>query len=178
MGQGPMRTSGLTVSVVEGEAGINNIRQHTASDVVVRVVDDGQKPVPGAAVVFTLPSQGASGKFRDGGGILTVTTDAEGKAAARGLKPNEVTGKMEIHITASFQGRTGNTVATQFNMDVRKHDGGGNGKLIAILVLVGAAAAGGTIAALHSSNSGSGTTTPSIPTITLSPGTGTVAPPQ
>ena len=172
-----MRTSGLNVTVVEGEAGINNIRQHTGSDVAVRVVDDSQKPVSGAAVVFTLPSQGASGKFRDGSGILTVTTDADGKAAARGLRPNEVAGKMEIRITASSQGRTGNAVATQFNMDVRKRDGGGNGKLIVILLVVGAAAVGGTVAALHSS--GSSTPAAAAPaTITLSPGAGTVAPPQ
>lgn len=170
----------LKVVVVEGEGGINNIRQHTTQMPTVRVEDENQHPVPGAVVVFALPTDGPSGVFQNSAKTLAVTTDDKGLALARGLKPNTVSGEMQIHINASYQGRTGRATITQFNMTVPSAKAG-SGKLLVIIALVGAAAAGGAYAGLHKSGSSSPSSvaqpTAAVP-ISITPGTGTVGPPQ
>src|SRR5881398_1442797 len=81
---------GLNLVIVEGEGAINNIRQRTAREPIVQVEDENHKPVAGAAVVFLLPSNGAGGSFANGARTLTMTTDNQGQAVARGLKPNGI----------------------------------------------------------------------------------------
>jgi len=171
----------LNLVVVEGEGAINNIRQRTAREPVVQVQDENHRPVAGAIVVFTLPSRGASGVFTNGSQTLTVTTDAQGQAAAHGLTPNGVKGQFQIHVNASYQGRTGSTNITQTNAVLTAAGaaaGAGHGKLIAILAVAGAAAAGGIVAATR----GGSTTPPATPAppaaVTITAGAGTVGPPR
>src|ERR1700694_4342263 len=73
----------LNLVIVEGEGAINNVRQRTAREPIVQVEDENHKPVAGAAVVFTLPSQGAGGAFGGGAQSLTVVTNNQGQAIAR-----------------------------------------------------------------------------------------------
>jgi hypothetical protein len=174
----------LNLVVVEGEGAINNIRQRTARDPIVRVEDENHKPVAGAAVVFLLPSQGASGTFAGGTQTLTVMTNNQGIAVGRGLKPNNVQGQYQIRVNASFQGQMANIAITQTNAlaaaGAAAAAGGISGKLIAILVIAAGGAAAGAVAATHSgggnnSSTGGGTGTP--PT-TISAGTGSVSGPH
>jgi hypothetical protein len=172
----------LRIVVVEGEAGINNIRTGSARDVVVRVEDDGGKPVEGAAVVFSLPAQGAGGAFPDSAATLTVMTDAAGLATMRGLRPNRIAGKFQIHVNASQQGRTARADVAQFNMVVpnaAEEGGRSSKKMFVILALAGAAAAGGAAAALR----GGSKTTPApvpvvVPPIVVVTGGTVMGPPQ
>jgi hypothetical protein len=170
----------LKIVVVEGEGGINNISQHTTPLTTVRVEDEGQHPLSDATVVFALPTDGPSGAFQNGAKTLTITTNEQGLASARGLRPNTVSGEMQIHVNASYEGRTARATITQFNMTVPKAKGG-SGKIVAIIALVGAAAAGGAYAGLHkgasSSPASTGQPTVSGP-ISITPGAGTVGPPQ
>ncbi len=94
----------IDIIVVEGEGATNSIRQRVSKDPVVRIEDDDHRPVSGAAVVFALPVSGASGEFFNGAKTLTVVTDKEGLATAQGLRTNEVPGKLQIYVTASYQG--------------------------------------------------------------------------
>src|SRR6266852_6090371 len=105
----------LNIVIVEGEGAINNIRQRTAREPIVQVEDQNHKPVAGAVVVFLLPDHGASGVFANGSHTLTVVSDAQGRAVARGLKPNNVQGQMQMHVTASHNGQTANATITQTN---------------------------------------------------------------
>ena len=167
----------LRLTVLEGEGAIHNIRRPLASDLIVQVTDRDRGPVAKAAVVFTLPAQGASGSF-PGGANSTVMTDAQGRAMVRGLRPNKVAGKFEIRVSVTHQGETARATITQFNMavgDAAPKSGGG--KILAVLIIAGAAAAGGAVAATRKSGS-SPTSTQAPPTITVSPGTGAVGPPQ
>jgi hypothetical protein len=167
----------LNLVVVEGEGAINNIRQRTARDPIVRVEDENHKPIAGAAVVFLLPSQGASGSFAGGGQTLTVMTNNQGLAVGRGLKPNGVQGQYQIRVNASFQGRTANTSITQSNVLAvagAAAAGGISAKLIALLLVAGGAAAAGAVVATRG---GGGTSPTAIPT-TVTAGTGTVAGPH
>src|SRR5688572_26797365 len=137
----------IDIVVVDGEGAVNNVGQRSTRHAVVRVEDENQKPISGAAVVFTLPTDGASGEFGNGDKTLIVTTDTRGQAAASNLKVNQVPGKLQIHVSTSFKGRTARTNITQFNMSVPGKRAGGSGKtLLIVLAIAGAAAAGGVVA--------------------------------
>jgi hypothetical protein len=177
----------LNLIVVEGDGAINNIRQRTAREPIVQVEDENHKPVAGAAVVFSLPSQGAGGTFAGGSHSLTVMTDSQGRAIAHGLKPNNVQGQFQIHVNASFNGQTAATNISQSNALAAAGSTaaavGVSTKLIVILTVAAAAAgvvgglyATGAIGGSSSSNSNTGTTAASL--VTITPGTGTVGPPR
>src|SRR6476646_2492374 len=82
----------LNLVIVEGDGAINNIRQRTAREPIVQVEDENHKPVAGAAVVFLLPNQGASGVFANG-----------------------VQGKLQMRVSPSYQGKTASTTISQTN---------------------------------------------------------------
>ena len=171
----------LNLVVVEGEGAINNIRQRTARDPIVRVEDENHKPVAGAAVVFLLPSQGASGTFAGGAQTLTVMTNGQGLAVGRGLKPNSVQGQYQIRVNASFRGQMATVSIAQTNAlaaaGTAAAAAGISGKLIAVLLIAGGAAAAGAVVATHTGGS-SNTTTPPVAPTTISAGTGSVAGPS
>ena len=170
----------LNIVIVEGDGAINNIKQRTAREPIVQVEDQNHKPIAGAAVVFLLPDQGASGVFANGSHTLTVMTDAQGRAVARGFRPNNVQGKLQMRVTASHQGQTASATISQTNAAGAAAAGavsaGISAKLITILAIAGAAVAGGVVAATHGGGSSS-SPTPTPPT-TITPGTGTVGAPH
>ena len=173
----------LNLIVVEGEGAINNIRQRTARETIVQVEDENHKPVAGAVVVFTLPSQGAGGAFANGAQTLTVMTNAQGRAVAQGLRVNRVAGRWQMRINASLGNRTGTVTVSQTNVAAAAAGAGAAGaaagisaKVIVIVVAVaGAAAAGGVVAATRGSGGGN-TASIGVPT-SISAGTGTVGHP-
>jgi hypothetical protein len=126
-----IRTQGsvgnLEIEILEGEGAINNIKTRTAREIVVRVGDENHRPVAGALVTFTLPNDGASGNFLNGGKLLQVVTDSQGKAVARGLYSNNVAGKFPIHVSAYYNGQTGNAAITQTNAPASFHAMGPRG---------------------------------------------------
>jgi hypothetical protein len=178
--QAPAHT--LNLVIVEGDGAINNIRQRTAREPVVQVEDENHKPVAGAAVIFLLPEHGAGGTFADGSHSLTVTTNAQGRASARGIHLNSVQGQFQIGVTATYNGMTATTTISQ-SIAVGAAGAGGAGaavaaglsaKAIVIIVVAAAAAAGGAAyAATHTGGSSSAAAAGT----TITPGTGTVGPP-
>ena len=171
--------TGLSINIVEGEGAINNIRQRVNREPIVQVEDQNHKPVAGAVVVFLLPDTGASGTFADGSRMLMAVTDNQGRAIARGIRPNGQSGPMQIRVTANFQGLNASTVITQTNLAAAAAGSGFAGlslaaKLAIILGVAGGAAAAGAIVATHSGGGGGSS---SSSTITLSPGTPTVGAP-
>jgi hypothetical protein len=173
----------LNIVIVEGDGAINNIRQRTAREPIIQVEDENHKPIAGAAVVFSLPGQGAGGSFAGGAHSLSVVTDSQGRAVARGFHPNNVQGQYQIHVTASNGGQSANANISQSNTAAAAGAAtaaaaaGISGKLIAVIVIVGAAAAaGGAYAATHSGG-GNGNSAASA-AITITPGGGTVGPPR
>ena len=170
----------LNLVVVEGEGAVNNIRQRTAREPIVQVQDENHKPVAGAIVVFTLPSNGAGGTFAGGAHTLTVATDSQGQAVAHGLKPNGVKGQFKIHVNASHNGQNTSLDIAQVNAVVAgaagaAAAGGISAKLIVVLAVVAGAAAGGAYYATHT---GGSSTTTTAPGTTISATNGTVGPPR
>lgn len=198
------KPSKLRLEIIEGDGAINNIRQRVAREPVVQVEDENRKPVAGAVVVFTLPRTGASGAFGDGSRILTLLTDANGRAVARGLQPNTVAGRMPIRVNASFRGVTASRTIVQTNSVAGAGAGGaaaggaagggatggavaggtaagvaiGTAKLVAIVAAVGGAAAAGVAVAVTKGNGGGSTGPAAAPPATITPGTPTVGPPR
>jgi hypothetical protein len=166
----------LNLVIVEGEGAINNIRQRTAREPVVEVQDENHKPVAGALILFELPTRGASAEFPGGSHSLSVTSDAQGRAVARGLTPNASKGQYQIHVTASYGGITATAVIAQSNAEAGpgSSTSAGSGKLIAILAVAGAAVAGGVYWATHTGGGNSANT----PATTIAAGAGTVGPPH
>jgi len=171
----------LNIVIVEGEAAVNNLRQRVVREPIVRVEDQNHKPVAGATVSFLLPGNGASGTFANGAKLLTVTTDANGQAVARGIRVNSVPGQYQIHVTASAGKVTATAAISQANAAAAVAGGVAAGaaistKLIVVLVIVGAAAAGG--AAVAVTRGGSSSTSTTTPPTGLSPGSPSVGGPH
>jgi len=153
----------IDILVVSGEGATNGLRQRVTQDPAVKIEDDDHRPIAGVPVVFALPVSGTSGEFTNGTKTLTVLTDKAGVATAHGLRTNEIPGKLQIYVTASFHGLRARTLINQ-NVaapagttapvrEVRAKSGGGKWKW----VLLGVAAAGGAGAGFyfgtHSTNS-------------------------
>ncbi|HYP06350.1 MAG TPA: carboxypeptidase-like regulatory domain-containing protein [Bryobacteraceae bacterium] len=171
----PTGAGRIQIVIVEGEGAINNVRQRVAREPIVQVEDENRRPIAGAAVTFLLPNQGASASFANGAQSLTITTDAQGRAVARGLRPNNVNGRYEIRVNASSQGRTASATISQTNaLATAAVAGGISAKLIAILAVAGGAIAAGTVAATRGGDNGPGGPSPTV----ITPGSPTVGGPQ
>jgi hypothetical protein len=171
--------TGLSITIVEGEGAINNVRQRVNREPIVQVEDENHKPIAGAVVVFLLPDTGASGTFPNGARMLMTVTDNQGRATARGIRPNGQSGPMLIRVTASFQGLTASSVITQTNAAAATAASGAGlstaAKWAIILGIAGGAAAAGAIVATHGGSSSASSSAP--PPITITPGTPTVGGP-
>lgn len=175
----------LNLVIVEGDGAINNIRQRTAREPIVQVEDENHKPVAGAAVVFLLPEHGTGGTFSTGGHSLSVTTDAQGRAAARGIRLNNIQGQFQIQVTATYNGVTATATISQSIVAGAAAAGAGAGAgvaaglsakaIVLIVVAAAAAAGGGAYAATHS---GGGNSAAAAAATTITAGAGTVGPPH
>lgn len=93
----------LHITILDGEDALNDIRERTAREPIVQVDDENHKPVAGALILFTMQNggSGAGGTF-NGLTTLSVTTDAQGRAVAHGLKLNSTSGSYSIAVTATL----------------------------------------------------------------------------
>jgi hypothetical protein len=166
----------LIINIVEGEGALNNIKQRVNREPIVQVEDENHKPIAGAAVVFFLPTSGPGGAFANGSQTLTVTTDSLGRAAATGIRPNHVTGQMQIRVTASHNGLSASATITQMNV-VGANVGGGLSTTAKVLIVV-AVAAGAAAGAIIATRGGGSSSTSTTSAITITAGTPSVGAPH
>jgi len=169
----------LRIVVLDGEGSINNVRTKTLREPIVLINDEKSRPVVNALVLFTLPDNGPSGTFPNGGKRILVYTDSQRRAKAKGLRPNNVPGEFQILVNATFQGLAATATINQANvLPAAEASKGPSKKLIAILAIVGGATAAGFAVAA----SGNGATAPAgpppTPTTSIVAGTPTFGPPQ
>jgi hypothetical protein len=175
----------LRAVTVEGEGATGSVRERPQKLAAICVLDQNEKPVSGAAVVFTVPTEGATGVFPNGAKTLMTMTDAQGRASAQGFRFNDIAGKVQLSINISYKGLTARTYITQTSVAPPGYrpraEGGHKGVLIGILAAAAAGAAGGAYFATHKAGAPSGAP-PSIATgpqpIGLTPGNGTLSPPH
>jgi hypothetical protein len=168
------QTSAITIKVLEGNGAINNISRRTAYAPLVQVVDRDNHPLAQIPVTFIVPAIGPGARFSDGGTTLTVTTDQEGKAVARGLTPNSTPGAFEIRVTAVYQGRMARAIVNQTNAAPVKAESGNTRRLL-IIGLIAGAAAGGLLA---TQSGGGGSSAPARPPAADPPVVGVISPGQ
>jgi hypothetical protein len=145
---------------------------------VVEVLDQNDRPVEGADVVFRFPVRGPSASFADQKTFRTVRSNAQGQAAATGWMANLEVGTFQVHVTASRGNEIGETTISMANVARiarsgkinQKHGGWHSSKWFKIgVVAAGAGAAAGVIVATRGGRTN--------PTITVSPGSPTVGAP-
>jgi hypothetical protein len=132
------------------------------------------KPVAGASVTFILPSVGPGASFTDGSKTRMVQTDAEGRAGARGLRPNSQIGPYEIRVTASYAGRSASTVITQTNAAPIATASKSGRKWAILIGVIGGGAAAAAVAAAGGGKSSAATPTTPLPP--ADPAAGSVTP--
>jgi len=115
--------------------------------------------------------------FAGGLRSCTAQTDKDGYAIARGLRPNEIAGPFHIAVEARYGAENATADITHFNMNVTRSKGKA-GKIAALVVVMAAAAGGGTAYALRKQNPAAAASPAALPSISLSPGAGTVGPPR
>ena len=108
----PLPKSGLTIVVIEGEDAINVIQQKTAVAPIVEIRDRNNQPIAGATVRFSI--QGGRATF-NGARMITLTTDAAGRAAVSGMTPTG-SGVFQITASATYQGQTAAVTIAQTNV--------------------------------------------------------------
>jgi hypothetical protein len=162
-------TPNLTVQVVEGQGAINNVKRGTAFEPIVEVRDQQGNPVSGAAVIFTLPAVGPGATFSDGSKTLMTRTDANGRATARGMRPNALAGEFDIRVSASYSGQSGSTTFSQTNASPAAAERSSAKKWVVLLGIAGGAAAAGMVA-----TRGGKSTTPAA--AAADPATGSITP--
>lgn len=171
----------LTITILEGDNAIVNVRQRVSREAIVQVEDENHKPVGGAIVTFLTPSDGPSATFMNGSHTITATTDVQGRVVMRGITSNKVAGKFDMKVTATKNGKSTSVIMSQTNvMAAAAAAGGISAKALGILLGVGGAAAVGIAVGLAG---GKGNTTPTpVPpastAVTLQPGTPVIGPPR
>ena len=159
----------LNIIVISGEGAINNIKSRTARETIVEVRDENNKPVAGASVVFLLPNSGPGLVSSNGTRMITTMTDANGRAAARGLKPNGQSGRFNLQVRANHQQSFGQLVIAQSNIIAA---GAAISGLTIALIAIGAAAAAGTAIAVTRNND------PTRGSVGVNPGTPSAGAPR
>lgn len=168
----------LRITILDGEGSLNNIRERTAREPIVQVEDQNHKPVAGALVLFTIHGQGDAGAtFANGLTTFQTTTDAAGKAVAKGLMPNAHAGSFTISVTATMGPVTAEAVIHQQNIApsapvnkiVKPHHALVTAGNIAFVGVLAGIASVLTWSAVNA-HSGPGSTT-------ITPGSGSVGPP-
>lgn len=155
----------LNITVIEGDAAINNIRTRAAHNLVLEVRDQNNQPVSGATVIFQTPITGASITFAGGQETFIAQTDNAGRVTARGLHPNSVSGSFEIHVTVAFKQETATALVTQTNASPAEAR---SSKKLWLFGLAVGAVAGGVFAASHG-NSTSSSSSPATGSIVAGP---------
>ena len=181
MSQLPMVQS-LKVTALAGNKALNDLERGLMTPFVIQVLDQNDRPVEGAEVVFRFPLNGPSAKFRGGNTSQTVRTNGQGQAAAINWTANSV-GTFDVHVTATYGNQLGETTVSMSNVTRIVEDQKGkrkqakwySSKWVKIaLIAGGAAVAAGIVLATR----GGGSSSTSTSTVTITPGSPTVGGPH
>jgi hypothetical protein len=168
---------GLKVTLVEGEGAVYPAGSRATRGVTVKVTDETGRPVEGATVSFSLPSDGPGGVFASGARTEVATTRSDGGAGVWGMQWNRTPGPFGILITAVKGPSRGGVTCSQSlavaaapdHHQSRAGPGGHKWLWITLAVVGGAAGAGVAAAGGKTSATASGSTAIQIgaPTISL-----------
>jgi hypothetical protein len=154
---------------------------------VVEILDQNDRPVEGAEVVFRFPLEGPSAVFPGGRSSQTFRTNGQGEAAAMNWMANTQAGRFQVHVNASYGNQLGQATfymingtkparpnATVLGPGSERHGSWYSPTWVKIAVIGGAAAlvTGIILATRGGSSKSSGST------ITISPGAPSIGGPH
>src|ERR1700719_2006536 len=163
----PMMKS-LKLTALAGNNEMNDLERGLMAPLVVQVLDQNDRPVEGAEVVFRFPLNGPGATFRGGNNSQTVHTNGQGQAAAMNWTANGV-GTFSFRVTASYGNQLGETTVSMTNVTRvvegktkgRKPTGWYSPKWVKIALVAGGA---GIVAGVILATRGGASTSASTPT--------------
>ncbi|HLG99541.1 MAG TPA: hypothetical protein VKX49_24755 [Bryobacteraceae bacterium] len=177
---------GLKVIPLAGKDESNDVARKVMAPLVVEILDQNDRPVEGAEVVFRFPLQGPGAAFPGGRTSQTVRSNGQGEAAATGWMANSQEGRFDVHVSASYGNQIGQTTVSMVNATKvarttstvlgpgsEKHGNWLSPTWVKVAVAAGGAAL--VVGILLATRGGSKS---SQPTITISPGTPSVGGPH
>ena len=173
----------LKVIPLAGNRENNDLERRIMAPLVVQVLDQNERPVEGADLVFRFPSSGPGATFANQQSSKTFRTNADGQAAAVGWVANSQAGTFQVKVSASRGNEVGETTISMTNvtrvMSDRKdkHRSWWSSKWAKIGVIGAAAGTVTAIILLTRGSSSSSSSTPG-PVIIASPGAPTIGGPQ
>ena len=178
----------LKVVVLAGRNEENDIQRKVMAPLVVEILDQNDRPVEGAEVVFRFPLEGPSAAFAGGRTSQTVRTNGQGEAAAVNWMANSQAGRFQIHVNASYGNQLGQATfymvngtrparpnATVLGPGTEKHGNWYSPTWVKIAIAGGAAA---LVTGILLATRGGGSTQSSGSTITISPGAPSIGGPH
>lgn len=105
----------LKIVVLAGSGEMNDLERRVMAPLVVQVVDQDDRPMEGAEVVFRFPINGPSASFAGGKTSVTVRTNGGGQAAAVNWMASGV-GNFQVHVNASYGNQVGETTISMSNV--------------------------------------------------------------
>lgn len=172
----------LKVTALAGNNALNDLERGLMAPLVVQVLDQNDRPVEGAEVVFRFPLDGPGAVFRGGNTSQTVRTNGQGQAAAMNWTANNQVGSFSVRVTVVYGNQLGDAMVSMTNVTKIVGEGRGgqkqakwySSKWVKIALIAGGAA---TVAGIVlATRGGGGASTP--PTITITPGSPTVGAPH
>jgi hypothetical protein len=173
----------LKLIVLAGNGEMNDLERRVMAPLVVQVVDQNERPVEGAEVVFRFPISGPGAAFAGGKASETVRTNGVGQAAAVGWMANGQVGPFQVHANASYGNQVGETTISMTNVtrivaEAKKSKAKSlwSHRWFKVAVIGGAAVAIGL--GVYFGTRGGGSSTNSGSTVTINPGSPTIGGPQ
>jgi hypothetical protein len=175
----------LKMLVLAGNDEMNDLERRVMAPLVVQVLDQNDRPVEGAEVVFRFPLNGPGATFTGGKTSQTVRSNGTGEAAAVNWMANGQVGTFEIHVNAAYGNEIGETTVKMQNVSRIVETQGSNKHArhnhwysptwvkVALIGGVAAAAVGIVLATRGGGHSSSSSTVP----ITITPGSPSVGQP-
>jgi len=172
----------LKLLVLAGNGEMNDLERNVMAPLVIQILDQNDRPVEGAEVVFRFPLSGPGAAFTGGKTAQTVRSNGTGEATALNWKANSQVGTFEIHVTASYGNEQGETTIKMSNV-TRIVEGTKRHKQthwysptwVKIAIIGGAA---GAVAGIILATRGGGKSAASTNPITITPGSPTVGAPH
>lgn len=177
----------LKVIPLAGDGEMNDLERKVMAPLVIEVLDQNDKPVESADVVFRFPLKGPSALFPGDKTSQRVRTNGQGQASAVGWIANNEVGTFDVHVTATYGNQLGETTVSMSNVtritdDVKKKKGKNQSFFASrgfkIAAIAGGAALVAGIVLATRGGAGKVTPSPSPPTITITPGSPTVGGPR
>ncbi len=95
---------------------MNDLQRRVMSPLVVQVVDQEDRPMEGAVVVFRFPLDGPGATFADGKNVVSVRTNGGGQAVAANWMANGMVGTFQVHVNASYGNQVGEATLSMTNV--------------------------------------------------------------